>query len=1089
MAPGQFFRGSIVGTITDPSGASIPGVRVSLTNQGTNELRETYSDQRGGYTLPALLPGLYTIETLLESFQTRVVKEIKLDVNQTARIDLTLEVGQVVERIEVTAPLLLLKQDSSEVGHVITNKQIVDLPLNGRDYLQLARLIPGATPSRAGATLARKGVNRSVNVAGARDTSVAFLVDGIDANDISFQIPTITPSIDTIQEFKLLQNSYTAEFGQGATQIIVSLKSGTNNWHGSLFEFHRNDKIAARSFFQPGKPGKLIQNQFGGSLGGPIVRDRTFFFVNYEGQRIRSGGASFGQVPTARQKAGDFSEPGDPQIFDPLTFDADTQTRQPFPNSVIPSDRMSDIGVKAASIWPDPNFSGTGGRNFTREPLRANDNDQGNVRVDHRLTDKDNVFGRYSIRDAFGTRPSLLPAAGSFDEIRGQNAALNWTRTFGPSLLNEVRIGFNRAYNSEKASYDGEFGDNPALEFFGFQNTAIDPDLAFGLPAFSFTDGFLGIRSKNALIYLTQRFQFVDNFTLVKGAHTVKAGVDIRRQRFKEITGGNERGGTSFQRRFSSQPGQSRTGSSVADLLMGFPRQASLGGGDRIATLRNRLLAGYVQDDWKISSRFTLNLGLRYEYVSPWSENLNGLSVLDLEATNGGQVLLAGTSKAWIPGVGTVDSGKPPIPSTIIPRDLNNFAPRFGFAFRPFSKTVIRGGYGIFFDIQEGNETKFLFMNPPKTFSTSQTAGTFVPDVFLDNLFGPLVVRPEGFIGRKGANVRTVDPGSMRTPYLQQWNLNIQRELVSNLLLEVGYLGTKGTHLLRRSNFQQGPDILVKDPANPAPLRKRVRFPNFGISRILGTENAAASNYHGLTAKIDRRFANGLGLLFGYTYSRTIDNAHSSSNFSNQPQNPQCRCDLKSEKGPSAFHIKQRAVFSYTYELPFGKSGGGALNKVIGGWQLNGIVAVQSGPATTINTAGDNASIGRGSGSANNQRPNLVGEQFGGIDTGAPITTRGVDAGTTYFNTAAFVLPPQFRLGNLGKGTLYGPGLANWDFSVFKNTKIGEKVTTQFRAEFFNILNKANFGGPGRFLGRRNFGVITGAGSGRIIQLGLKILF
>ena len=329
----------------------------------------------------------------------------------------------------------------------------------------------------------------------------------------------------------------------------------------------------------------------------------------------------------------------------------------------------------------------------------------------------------------------------------------------------------------------------------------------------------------------------------------------------------------------------------------------------------------------------------------------------------------------------------------------------------------------------------------------------------------------------------------MRTPYLQQWNFNIQRELVSNLLLEVGYLGTKGTHLLRRSNFQQGPDILVKDPANPAHLRERVGFPNFNPGIVLGSENAAASNYHGLTAKIDRRFANGLGLLFGYTFSRTIDNAHSSSNFSNQSQNPQCRCDLKSEKGLSAFHIQQRAVFSYTYELPFGKSGGGALDKVIRGWQLNGIVAVQSGPAITINTAGDNANIGRGSGSANNQRPNLVGEQFGGIDTGAPIMSRGVGDGTTYFNTAAFVLPPRFRLGDLGKGTVYGPGHSQWDFSVFRNTKIGENLTTQFRAEFFNILNKVNFGGPGRFLGRPNFGVITDAGPGRVIQLGLKILF
>lgn len=567
----------------------------------------------------------------------------------------------------------------------------------------------------------------------------------------------------------------------------------------------------------------------------------------------------------------------------------------------------------------------------------------------------------------------------------------------------------------------------------------------------------------------------------------MKAGFDIRRTRLSQLVANNDRGTATFTGQFTSQPGVTGTGNAIADLLLGVPQSAAAAVGDQLAHNYSEMYAFYFQDDWKVSSRLTLNLGVRYEYIAPWREKLNRYTVVDPDDALG-RLLIAGTAQAYVPGRGVVDTGQPPVPKTILRPDRNNWAPRVGFAYRPLAKTVLRGGYGIFYDVQEGNEAQFLRPNPPFFFVQNLVSDPLVPTLQLDALFPPATAGPTGVI-----QPFSVDP-TARIPYIQQWNFNIEREIAPNLLIEVGYLGSKGTHLLRRSNFQQGPDILVRDPANPTPIRDRVRFPNFSPNLILGTDNGGSSTYHGVFAKVERRFDSGLGFLAAYTFSRTIDDTHSSSNFDNTPQNPQCRCDFRADKGLSAFHVQQRFILSYTYELPIGKGKpfldyGGAAGKLISGWQVNGITAFQSGPPFTINTPGDNANIGVGSGSSNNQRPNRVGDPLGGIDQGAPIQRRGVDAGTYYFNRSAFVMPPLFRLGNLGKNTLIGPGLQNWDFSVFKNTSINEKVNTQFRAEFFNVPNHPNFGVPGRILGTPTFGVITGAGAGRIIQFGLKVLF
>jgi hypothetical protein len=393
----------------------------------------------------------------------------------------------------------------------------------------------------------------------------------------------------------------------------------------------------------------------------------------------------------------------------------------------------------------------------------------------------------------------------------------------------------------------------------------------------------------------------------------------------------------------------------------------------------------------------------------------------------------------------------------------------------------------MFYDVQEGNEAQFLRNNPPYLFAQNLAGDTFVPTFRLDSLFpSPTGTSTTGAIG-------SIQPFSEditnRTPYVAQWNAALEREILNNLTLEIGYVGSAGKKLLRRSNFQQGSNILVKDTANPATLAQRVDFPNFSNNNILGTDNGASSTYHGLLTKVERRFSNGFGVLFSYTWSHAISDSASSSNFDNTPSNPQCRCDWRSEKGPVAFDIRHRAVISYNYELPFGKgrqflNQGGIVGRLVGGWQLNGITSFQTGPPITLATPGDNAGIGSSA-----QRPNVVGDPYAGIDTGGRYQQRGVDVGTFYFNRAAFALPPLFKLGNIGKNTIVGPGTQNWDFSIFKNTAITERVSARLHAEFFNVLNHPNFGVPGRTLNQPTFGVINSTGPARLVQLGLKVIF
>ncbi len=1089
----QSERGTILGVVRDETGAAIPGAMVTAVNTATNLTWTQSTDARGEYQFSSLLPGSYRVQVEHRGFATQVVSGVTLQVNQVARVDVRLQVGEVVQRIEVAASAVLLSTDTSEIGHVVTNRQIVDLPLNGRDYLELARLAPGAIPSRVGGIPAQRGVTRAINFAGARDTSMSFLLDGADTNEASFQTPSVSPTPDAIQEFKVLGNSYSAEFGRGATQILTALKSGTNEIHGTLFEFLRNDKFAARNFFQPGATAPLKMNQFGATLGGPALlprvyngKDRTFFFVNYDGQRKQTAATGLGMVPTPAQLAGDFSAASDPRIFDPATYVAASRTRTQFPGNRIPASRFSPRGQKVVPLFPKPNYEGGFlGRNLAFNPNETSNYDQGNARGDHRFRPQDSLFVRYSISQAFRTNYGIAPMHGVLNDVAGQNGVVNWIHIVNPRILNEFRAVANRSKIYQLP--DGSIGENPARDYFGFTNTTENKLTAYGLPQFTFSGyNALGPGSAVPLTALTHTYQYVNALTVTRRAHTIKIGADLRRTRLSQVVASNDRGAFTFTGQFTNLPNVANTGNAIADLLLGHPQSASAAVGDQLAHLYTQTYAVYFQDDMKLSSRLTLNLGVRYEYAAPWREKLNQLTIVD-PAHPRGRLLIAGTNKAYVPGVGVTDSGGPIIRESILEPDRNNWAPRAGLAFRPFAKTVLRCGYGIFYDVQEGNEALLLRGNPPFFYIQSHASDPLVPTLSLDTLF-PSARGPTGAIVPTSLDIAS------RSPYTQQWNFNVQRQLSRAMLVEVGYAGSKGTNLLRRSNFQQWENILVVDPARPTPLRDRVRYPDFSPNLVIGSDNFGSSTYHGLLAKVEKRMSHGLTFLASYTFSRAIDDASSSGNYTGTPSNPQCRCAFKAEKGLSAFHAQQRLVVSYTYELPVGRgrrflNTGSVVQKLAGGWQLSGITVLSSGPVFTINTPGDNASIGAGAGSSNNQRPNLVGDPWAGIDKSLPVQKRGVDAGTYYFNRAAFAMPPLYRLGNLGRNTFIGPGSQNWTLGIHKNTEMFERVRFQIRAEFFDFPNHPNFGIPGRIVNTPTFGIITWATGNRVVQFGAKLLF
>ena len=1060
----QTHRASVRGTIYDPMQAVIPNATITLINQGTQEKRSVNSEEDGSYAFSSLPPGSYRMEIAATGFST-FVQNLVLNVNQELRVNASLMVGVINPHVIIEEPKQL-KKDSASIGTVIENRHIEGLPLDGRNFYELTLLVPGATPAAQGSAGSVRG-DFSFSVNGAREDSNNFLLDGVYNVDPKLNTFGVRPPVDAIREFEMLTSSYDAAFGRNpGAQVNVILKSGTNNFHGSLFEFHRNAKLDARNYFAPGgeaKP-KYLRNQFGGSLGGPIKRDRTFFFVDYEGTRSREGITRVTNVPTLLERAGDFSQSrdifGNPVFVsnpflprDPITFqlppcNASNQTGC-FPGNQVPLAFQHPIGRAIAALYPAPNRN-VPFQNFVSSPTQRDDNNSFDARVDHRLGNLTDLTVRYSFghRNLFepftGPTFSLVPGFGDAVKRRSQNVMAALNHVFTPRFINETRVALSRvasSVNQEGSVLNSDLG-----------LPVISPNPRDAGLSFISVTGFspLGDEGNNPQKSVTNVYQLLDTASYVRGSHLIKFGADLRFSQQNAFRDVESRGRLTFS------PFAQISGNALADLLLGFPIFTSVARVDNPQHLRTQSYNFFFNDSVRVKPRLTITAGLRYEYNSPPVDTEDRANVYDTVTRS---LVRVGTN-------GVPRGGFEP--------DRNNFAPRVGFAWTvgEDQNTVLRAGYGVYYDQSPLAPGEALYFNSP---------------YFDNNIFFSLPGLPltlsnpfPSFFPFPLPDSALAIQRDLRTAYMQHWNLNVQRQLGRSTVFEIGYVGSKGTKLLTARDINQ-PQPSVLPQGLPFVPRPDPRFDDIDL-----LESRANSNYHSLQARFQQRLSRGLGTLVSYTWAKSIDNASNFFSSAGDPNFPQNSYDVRAERGRSNFDVRHRLSVSYTYDLPFGKgrtwlADDGWLTTVLSGWQSFGIVTLQTGRPFTVALLSeiDNSGTGRSIlGFGANDRPNVVGNPA--------LSQRSPDQ---WFNQGAFAFPAPGTFGDAGRNILDGPGYQNVNASLIKNTAITESVNLQFRAEVFNLFNHPNFNLPDNFLGSSSFGRITSARDPRHVQFGLKLLF
>jgi len=997
---------------------------------------------------------------------------VTLQVAQVARIDVTLQTGGLTEAVEVVAATPLLDTLTSSRGSVIDQKKIVELPLNGRDYNQLALLSPGVLPGTPRlASVNFKGV---LNVNGNRTFNNVFLLDGVD--NISYSnsfrgenVQLVQPSIEALQEFKIQTNAYSAEYGRSSGAVVnATIKSGTNTVRGSLYEFLRNDHLDANNFFSNAlgapKP-KRERNQFGGAAGGPLVKNRTFWFGDYEGLRDLEGVPRVRQVPTAAEKDGRFSS----AVVDPFASGRPEFSRNAQGQWVIPPERWDPVGAAIVALMPNPNVPNS--TIFASTPVTDTRTDQFDVRVDHQVSPTMTLFGRYSFVDTLTYRPAPLEglAEGSFNDafgandMRSQGLALGLTWTVSPTLVGDIRFGYSRGdYYTTPPNYGI---DGPAA--IGLKNVPSDPSIMGGVPKVNM-QGFdaVGRHTSTPQFQTPRSWNPRATFSLSRGAHFLKFGGEFLHVQTAINDLNATIGRMNFENRFTNR--------AVGDLLLGLPSQLALTS-YTVMDQGQDMQFYFLQDDYRISPKLTANVGLRYEYATPPRERDNQFANFD-PAT--GTMIFATDGDTF--------------ERALIHPDRNNFAPRIGFAYQPASRWVARGGYGVFYThtVRQGREG-LLGFNPPylvdNLLQTGVTGAAAVAsaapfrlvDGYPSGLLDPTTLSPT--ISRRAQDA------NQRTPYIQQYNIGVQYELMPDVVLDVAYVGNKGTKLNGFRNLNQRAVITNADGSQSAGARP---YPAFGD--IQWMENRVDSSYNSLQLRLEKRFTHGLTGNISYTLGEALSGApdHISTSGGGAGidtgvfREPQDGNNLQAEYGPSEFDVRHRFVASYIWELPFGrgrrwgKDWGPAMELAFGGWQVTGIHVLQSGLALTATLAGANVV---NLGGERRARPNLVG------DPELPESERTL---ARWFNTdafAAFAVPQAF--GNAGVGIMRGPGVANFDFTFAKNFQVTDRRSFQFRTEVFNAFNHPNFGPPNIARDSSGFGQILSAAPARIIQFGLKFYF
>src|SRR5262245_35923435 len=1034
----ELTTGSVVGVVKEEGGSVVPGASITVTNRATGAQRNVSSSESGEFSIPGLLPALYNIKVEKTGFRAYLVEGLELKINQVARLEARLQVGAITESVTVTGGAALLETDTSAVGQVIDSQRVRELPLNGRNLTQLAALSAGISPKSFERGTQYGGRDQYVTVEGGRDSSTNYLIDGVMARSLRFNNLSLQLNIDSVQEFKVNRNSFSAEFGQGQSVVTAVTRSGSNDIHGNVYEFLRNDNLDARKFFDAQKP-EFRRNQFGATAGGPIISGKAFFFGAYEGLREAQGRTLFGTVMDPRLLTGDLSSISTP-IIDPTTGQAFTGNR-------IPDGRISRFAKGFNKYFPAPN--NTGANNFRKVENFLDSYNSVTGRFDQNLSSRHTLFERYVWYEGSRITPGTFTDTNNPQS--GQNVSAQSVFTVTPQLVNEFKLGYNRAIHYVLPINPG---GNPVQEL-GIRNLAGSSDpIDFGVPAVNITGfsnpGNGGITQGS----IENIYTMADNLSRVFGSHTLKFGVELQHRRFFHITEVPPRGNFTFYGQYS--------GNAIADYLLGVPSTAGGAPGSSRSNYRSNFLGLFVQEDFRVNQRLTLNLGLRYEYGAPWKEqsNLEGL----LDPTTG--LISYHKLPANIPPAlnGLYNTKEGVVPAGIIQPDKNNFAPRIGLAWRPFGeKTVVRAGFGVFYDNVNLNELQFTRLVAPFYANFTLINSRPRPDIFVDNLFPSLneITRfPAPF---------SVDPGN-RTPYVLEYNLNIQRQLGANWVLEVGYSGSNSHKLWKRFNQNQA----EFDPTGTIPLQNRLPFPKFDAG-ILTSANDANGHYNGGFVKMEKRYANGLFLLSSYTFSKSIDN-NSGEVEANDTRD---RHNKRLDRGRSRFDQRHRFGASFGYELPFGpgkrllgdvKGVGGFLAR---GWNIQGILSFTSGFPFSVTAANVH-----NTGSFIPQYANRLAN--GKLENPTP---------NLWFDVNAFAQPAVGTQGNAARNILDGPGYRNFDFSVTKNNRLTERVNLQFRAEFFNLANHPNFGLPNGNISASARGTITSVADGRDIQLGLKLIW
>ncbi|QOY85742.1 TonB-dependent receptor [Paludibaculum fermentans] len=1084
----QTTNAAIVGIVTDASGGAVPNATVTATNTGTGINRVVTTNDSGAFTLAPLIPGPYEVKVTNSGFKTKVQSNITLETGATLKLDIQLEVGQVSERIEVTAAAPMMQTQEASVASVVSTSQLERIPVNGRNFTRLIVMMPGTSDIAPNQSKGGQAGLTMVSVNGQRQQDSNYTIDGVDNNMMYMSSGVGAPPMDAIQEFRVATNN-SAEYGRSAgANVNLSIKSGTRDLHGSVYEYFRNDKLDANDWFRnaqkqldPATKATRVpfrQNQYGVAVGGPVVlpkvyngRDKTFWFASWEGYRRRRGNTTISSTPIAAWRTGDFSS-FNKQIYDPLTGTqtADGIVRQPFAGNIIPKARLNAGMLYLQDTYlPLPNVAGLQTNNYVMTDPTANNRDMLVLRGDHSLGSKDTFFARYMRQRVGENAPSNFSTVRyNGTRIDSDNFGVGWNHVFGTTTVLEVKYGYNHPNNPGCDQFKNGLKRSDVLAKAGikmFDSNA----LCDVMPNFS-ADGLFGtFAGGGGETIIDTDHQYEAKLSRMMGRHSVKFGGQYMRRAMDAFFTNPTNGSANFWASMTNTAGDASAGNSYASTLLGYPNAIARGVGIPNAQGRQNSYSAFFQDDWRATDKLTINIGVRWEGFNRPYDAQDALGNLLVTRENGqdkAQLMWAGINPLPDPVTGVAGEGPHTFGygRTLMKNRWMNFAPRVGIAYQANQKTVVRLAFGMFFNstfMQELNDLrKFWPYLPQQVFSPNNTGA--VPDTSISDA-GP------SFNSTQALGGWPQDPNN-RTPYSQQWNIFVQRELMQDVTLDVGYVGSANRNQVGYVGWNNALKPVAAGVANPR------RFAASGFTGNLdGGSNVFASEYNAMETKITKRFSKGLSILANYTWGKVMDDQSSLPEAKYQDM-----FNRRADWSPASYDLRHAFKVGYVYDLPFGKGRtfGASWNRfadsLLGGWALEGIVQVQTGRPLNVTSGQDTAHTGKYIG-----RADVSGNPI------LPMEQRSIDK---WFNTSAFTMPVN-AYGNSGANTVRADGKVVADVSVAKKFKFMERQSVEFRGEFYNLPNVINFGNPDTNRSSATFGKITSAGSARQVQFALRYAF